>query len=511
MPLRTLHSRCSLVLSSMASLSLAPGPKTRSVEDIFKDYSGRRAAVLRALTRDVDEFFLMCDPEKGSLCLYGLPNESWEVDFPVEEIPPEIPEPVMGINFARDEMAKRDWLALLAKHCDSWLMAVAFYFGARLNQSEREDLFDLINDQPTICEVLKEKKPVKRKCNANIGSKSKTNFKRNKQGKGTPRMQDSHDEDKDEQVCGICAANDKENEFRVCCALCQGWFHGKCVKLTPAKAKGMKKYKCSLCRSKRAKGNATKHESHGENKGEDEDKASRTICGICAENYNDNEFWLVCHLCEGRFHGKCVKIKPSKARRMKEYVCGFCSNEAVKGNATMQESHRVKKDEREKGNATMQESHGEDKDEDMDDSVGNTTCGICGANEKESEFWMHCDFCDGRFHGKCVKLTPAKAECIKNYKCPSCKNKTEKRNATVKESQGEENDKDKDDKSNTICGTCAENYNANEFWIVCDLCKGWFHGKCVKVTPAKAKRMKEFKCGFCSNGRGTTIARMQDS
>nr|GMC94270.1 PHD finger protein ALFIN-LIKE 2-like [Ipomoea batatas]GMD46091.1 PHD finger protein ALFIN-LIKE 2-like [Ipomoea batatas] len=137
MPLRTLHSRCSLVLSSMASLSPAPGPKTRSVEDIFKDYSGRRAAVLRALTRDVDEFFLMCDPEKGSLCLYGLPNESWEVDFPVEEIPPEIPEPVMGINFARDEMAKRDWLALLAKHCDSWLMAVAFYFGARLNQSER--------------------------------------------------------------------------------------------------------------------------------------------------------------------------------------------------------------------------------------------------------------------------------------------------------------------------------------------------------------------------------------
>nr|GMD50626.1 histone-lysine N-methyltransferase SETD1A-like [Ipomoea batatas] len=49
-----------------------------------------------------------------------------------------------------------------------------------------QHLFDLINDQPTICEVLKEKKPVKRKCNANIGSKSKTNFKRNKQGKGTP-------------------------------------------------------------------------------------------------------------------------------------------------------------------------------------------------------------------------------------------------------------------------------------------------------------------------------------
>ena len=24
------------------------------------------------------------------------------------------------------------------------------------------------------------------------------------------------------------------------------------------------------------------------------------------------------------------------------------------------------------------------------------------------------------------------------------------------------------------------------FWICCDLCKRWFHGKCVKITPAKA-------------------------
>ena len=24
------------------------------------------------------------------------------------------------------------------------------------------------------------------------------------------------------------------------------------------------------------------------------------------------------------------------------------------------------------------------------------------------------------------------------------------------------------------------------FWIWCDLCKRWFHGKCVKITPEKA-------------------------
>ncbi|KAL8136309.1 LOW QUALITY PROTEIN: hypothetical protein V2J09_002310 [Rumex salicifolius] len=27
----------------------------------------------------------------------------------------------------------------------------------------------------------------------------------------------------------------------------------------------------------------------------------------------------------------------------------------------------------------------------------------------------------------------------------------------------------------------------------------WFYGKCVKVTPAKAEHMKQYKCPGCSN------------
>jgi hypothetical protein len=46
-------------------------------------------------------------------------------------VPPEIPEPALGINFARDGMNEKDWLALVAVHSDSWLLSVAFYFGAR--------------------------------------------------------------------------------------------------------------------------------------------------------------------------------------------------------------------------------------------------------------------------------------------------------------------------------------------------------------------------------------------
>ena len=67
----------------------------------------------------------------------GETDGSWSVDLPAEEVPPELPEPCLGINFARDGMQKRDWLALVAVHSDSWLCAVAFYYGAKLDPPSR--------------------------------------------------------------------------------------------------------------------------------------------------------------------------------------------------------------------------------------------------------------------------------------------------------------------------------------------------------------------------------------
>jgi hypothetical protein len=56
---------------------------------------------------DVDGFWACCDPDKENLCLYGNPDGTWEVQLPAEEVPPELPEPALGINFARDGMQVR--------------------------------------------------------------------------------------------------------------------------------------------------------------------------------------------------------------------------------------------------------------------------------------------------------------------------------------------------------------------------------------------------------------------
>ncbi|XP_035548310.1 uncharacterized protein LOC118349040 [Juglans regia] len=68
---------------------------------------------------------------------------------------------------------RKDWLSLVAMHIDSWLLSVAFYLGACLNHNERKCLFSLINDPPTVFEVVTKRKPMKDKPNVDRGSKSR--------------------------------------------------------------------------------------------------------------------------------------------------------------------------------------------------------------------------------------------------------------------------------------------------------------------------------------------------
>ncbi|CAA2989589.1 PHD finger ALFIN-LIKE 4 [Olea europaea subsp. europaea] len=159
----------------------------RTVEEVFRDFKGRYSGLIKALTIDVEEFYQRCDPEKENLCLYGFPSEQWDVSLPAEVVPPEIPEPALGINFARDGMQEKDWLALVAVNGDAWLLSVAFYFGARFgfDKADRKRLFDMINDLPTIFEVVTgaaKKKVTEKSSVSNHGStKSKSNLKRVKE------------------------------------------------------------------------------------------------------------------------------------------------------------------------------------------------------------------------------------------------------------------------------------------------------------------------------------------
>ncbi|KAG2556635.1 hypothetical protein PVAP13_8NG196400 [Panicum virgatum] len=243
------------------------GGTPRTPEDVFRDFRARRAGMIKALTTDVEKFYQQCDPEKENLCLYGLPNETWEVNLPAEEVPPELPEPALGINFARDGMDEKDWLSLVAVHSDAWLLAVAFYFGARFGfdkESSQEyahiwgisNFLLLIAQSGTAKKQTKEKTPKSSSKSNKSGTKPPRQPEPNSRGSKMPPPKDEDDsggeedeeeEDHENTLCGSCGDNYGQDEFWICCDACETWFHGKCVKITPAKAEHIKHYKCPNC------------------------------------------------------------------------------------------------------------------------------------------------------------------------------------------------------------------------------------------------------------------------
>ncbi|CAN1218296.1 PHD finger protein ALFIN-LIKE 5 [Linum perenne] len=242
-------------------LGVGPNYNPRTVEEVFRDFKGRRAGLIKALTT-----------EKENLCLYGFPSEQWEVNLPAEEVPPELPEPALGINFARDGMQEKDWLSLVAVHSDAWLLSVAFYFGARFgfDKADRKRLFNMINELPTIFEIVSNPAKKQSKEKSSISNHSSTKSKSNSKGRESSQVKyaklaqqeeeeeedegDEEDEDEHgETLCGACGENYAADEFWICCDLCEKWFHGKCVKITPARAEHIKQYKCPSCSNKRAR------------------------------------------------------------------------------------------------------------------------------------------------------------------------------------------------------------------------------------------------------------------
>ncbi|PON54869.1 Alfin [Parasponia andersonii] len=242
-----------------------------SVVDVFGDYKARRAGILKALTTDFEKFYRECHPERENLCLFGLSTGDWRVSPPVDYVPSELPEPTLGINFSRDAMPKENWLHTVAAHCDSWLLAVAFFLacGFNFDKAEREHLFSMINDLPTVHEMVtgatKKKSNKNSKVSNDNSNKFKSSSKELEQGgyklakhhNGKP----SKDEDveleeegyEDERtLCGKCREVYASDEFWIGCDICDAWYHGKCVKITEALAKQIKKYKCPVCSSKRA-------------------------------------------------------------------------------------------------------------------------------------------------------------------------------------------------------------------------------------------------------------------
>ncbi|KAK9068939.1 hypothetical protein SSX86_013055 [Deinandra increscens subsp. villosa] len=471
--------------------SSSPSSAPETVEGIFEDYSARRLGLIRALTQDVDKFFESCDPDKENLCLFGYPDESWKVSLPSDLVPSGIPEPSLGINFARDGGDRKEWIYLVAVHSNSWLFAVAFYHGgcAGLNSVERNRLFTLINNLPGVHEVVKDWQPAKDKPKKDQSgeasrSTSRSRIKRSNDGdtKSTEKLVEEsqmQDEDHGDSHCGSCGLVHNGDEFWIACDVCQLWYHGMCVGITPTMAETVG--------NSRSSSPATVEEIFQDYKARriglilalthdvdeffescDPDKADLCLFGYPNESWevtvpsetvpseipepttginfardgSDRRDWVymvAVHsdswlMAVAFYHAGCAGLNSVKRNRLFTLINDLPDVYEVvrdwqpaKGKLKKDQSNEASRSKFRSGVKRSSAGHTkstqkivEERHMQQDEEHGETHCGSCGFVYNGDEFWIACDFCRLWYHGKCVGITPTKAETIGKYRCPYC-------------------------------------------------------------------------------------------
>ncbi|RDX97968.1 PHD finger protein ALFIN-LIKE 1, partial [Mucuna pruriens] len=280
--------------------------KFHTVEEIYADFSGRRTALIDALTdRSVDEFHRQCDPviggmlndtsvfllDREGLCLYGFPSKVWEVNLPSLKYLADFPDPTPGINFLRDGMNRKDWVSLIAVYSDSWLLSMAFYLGSCLDRNERKRLFSLINGLPTLSEIVNGKNPI--------------------ESKGGSGRNESYEEDSDQKTFTRNSSSDDSSE---------GDSDARSETLSENDNADEQNETLSGIENPDEDENSEIVSGIGKADEGYEENVVITVCGICGGNFNADQCWICCDKCDKLFHGKCVNITPDEAESMEEYT-----------------------------------------------------------------------------------------------------------------------------------------------------------------------------------------------
>lgn len=165
----------------------------------------------------------------------------------------------------RDGIKRHDWINLVAVHSDCWLLAVAYYNGARLDAEGRRQLFNDINSLPTCFEIvsgrasgLNDPAQITRK--PDLGMPVGTHppppagFIDGEAGQRKTRHNNNKDAGADGgytgdqgDPCPNCGRLYRTGEFWIQCDFCDRWFDGKCVAMTPQLADQSSRWACPFC------------------------------------------------------------------------------------------------------------------------------------------------------------------------------------------------------------------------------------------------------------------------
>ncbi|KAI4877537.1 hypothetical protein NFI96_015816 [Prochilodus magdalenae] len=105
---------------------------------------------------------------------------------------------------------------------------------------------------------------------------------------------------------------------------------------------------------------------------------------------------------------------------------------------------------------------------------------VCKTPYDESKFYIGCDLCSNWYHGECVGITEKEAKKMDDYICAECKR--------AQEGSSEE-----------LYCICRTPYDESQFYIGCDRCQNWYHGRCVGILQSEATHIDEYVCPQCQS------------
>ncbi|KAK4328159.1 hypothetical protein Pmani_001432 [Petrolisthes manimaculis] len=103
---------------------------------------------------------------------------------------------------------------------------------------------------------------------------------------------------------------------------------------------------------------------------------------------------------------------------------------------------------------------------------------ICRTLFDDSKFYVGCDLCGNWFHGDCVGITETMSRTMTEYVCDDCANA--KLNKEL------------------FC-FCRQPYDETQFYICCEQCEDWYHGKCVGIMQTEADDIDDYICPKCDS------------
>ncbi|KAB7494155.1 Nucleosome-remodeling factor subunit [Armadillidium nasatum] len=101
---------------------------------------------------------------------------------------------------------------------------------------------------------------------------------------------------------------------------------------------------------------------------------------------------------------------------------------------------------------------------------------ICRTFFDDTKFYVGCDLCGNWFHGDCVGITETLSRSMTEYVCDDCANA--KLNKDL------------------FC-FCRQPYDETQFYICCEKCEDWYHGKCIGIMQAEADDIDDYICPKC--------------